>query len=100
MSLGRIAVAAGVWVEAIVGRTEIGGRNDDRSSGNAPPEVIGALHLVAGATDLAPVEQNRAQRGRGLAIAAFLQIAVPAGTAHSVAGIRRRVVGGAGRTPL
>ncbi|CAL9044048.1 unnamed protein product [Musa banksii] len=60
----RVAPAAVVVGEGVVGRTEVGGGDDDGSR-EAPPGVIGAPHLVARAA-AEPIVEERGTEGRGV----------------------------------
>nr|ACL53845.1 unknown [Zea mays] len=77
----RVAPAAVVAGEAVVGRAEVGGRDGDGAR-QAPPPVVVAPQLVAGPARRAVVEQRRAQRRRARAVPRAVQVAVPAGAAH------------------
>jgi hypothetical protein len=76
----RVAPAAVVAGEAVVGRAEVGGRHGDGARQARPPGVV-AAQLVAGAARRAVVEQRRAQRRRVRAIPAAVHVAVPASAA-------------------
>lgn len=58
--VGRVAVAAGVGREAVVGGAEVGGRDDDGGAGEAILEIFDAPDLVAAAARLPSLEQRRA----------------------------------------
>ncbi|GER26740.1 zinc finger CCCH-type antiviral protein 1 [Striga asiatica] len=96
----RVAPPAGGRVEAVVGRAEVCGGDDDGSAGDAPPEVLHAADLEAGAADLAPPEQDGAQGRGGLAVAALLKVSVPARAADGVDGVGSSVEGRAGGLPV
>ena len=64
---GRVAPAAVVAGEAVVGRAEVGGRHGDGARQARTPGVV-APQLVARPARRAVVEQRRAQRRRVRAI--------------------------------
>lgn len=68
MGVRGVAPPAAVGVEAVVGGAEVGGGDDDGGSRDAPPQVLDAADFVAGAADLAPLEEDGAEGGGGLAI--------------------------------
>jgi hypothetical protein len=78
MVVGRVAVAAGVGREAVVGGAEIGGRDDDGGAGEAVLEILHALHLVAAAARRAALEQRGAQPHRRHPVPVLPQIPEPA----------------------
>jgi hypothetical protein len=76
----RVAPAAVVAGEAVVGRAEVGGRHGDGARQARPPGVV-AAQLVAGPARRAVVEQRRTQRRRVRAVPAAVHVAVPASAA-------------------
>lgn len=100
MAVGRVAVAAAVRGEAVVGRAEVGGGDDDRGAGDAPPQILHAADLEAGPAGLAALEQRLAQTCRRQPVPALHQIAVPARAPDRVLRLLGRVVRGPGRSPL
>ena len=77
---GRVAPAAVVAGEAVVGRAEVGGRHGDGARQARTPGVV-APQLVARPARRAVVEQRRAQRRRVRAIPLAVQVAVTASPA-------------------
>ena len=76
--VGRVAVAAGVGGEAVVGGAEVGGRDDDGGAGETILEILDALDLVAAAARRAALEQRRAQPHRRHPVPVLAQIPEPA----------------------
>jgi hypothetical protein len=76
--IGRVAVAAGVGGEAVVGGAEVGGRDDDGGAGETILEILDALDLVAAAARRAALEQRRAQPHRRHPVPVLAQIPEPA----------------------
>lgn len=76
---GRVAPAAVVAGESVVRRAEIGGRDDDGAR-KAPPRVVVAPKLVAGAATEPIVEQLRAQRRRVGSVAPKVEVPIPTRT--------------------
>jgi len=72
--VGRVAVAAGVGGEAVVGGAEVGGRDDDGGAGETILEILDALDLVAAAARRAALEQRRAQPHRRHPVPVLAQI--------------------------
>lgn len=63
MGARRVAPAAIVVGQSIVGRAKIGGGDEDgRATGVAPLRIISALELETGTAAKPIVEQSRAQR--------------------------------------
>jgi hypothetical protein len=93
-----VAPAPIVVGQRVVGRAEVGGRDDDGAR-EAPLGVALALHLVAGSAAQAVVEQRGAQSSRVGAVSLAVKIAIPAGPAHGARGIAAPVEGGVGRSP-
>jgi hypothetical protein len=79
----RVAPAAVVGGERVVGRAEVGGRHHDgaRQARVAPAPRRVAAHLEAGAAAEPVVEERRAQRRRVGAVPLAVEVAVPARTA-------------------
>jgi hypothetical protein len=77
----RVAPAAVVAGQRVVGWAEVGGRDGDRNAGLAERRVrplAVAGDLVALAARRAVVEEGSAQRRRPRAVALRVQVAVPA----------------------
>jgi len=72
----RVAPAAVVAGEAVVGRAEVGGRHGDGARQARLPVVV-AAQLVAGPARRAVVEQRRAQRRRVRAVPRAVHVPVP-----------------------
>jgi hypothetical protein len=77
----RVAPAAVVAGEAVVGRAEVGGRDGDGARQARLPGVV-APQLVAGPAGRAVVEQRRAERRRVRAVPAAVHVAVAARPSH------------------
>jgi hypothetical protein len=77
---GRVAPAAVVGGERVVGRAEVGGGDDDgaRKARVAAAASAVAPHLEAGAAAEAVVEERRAQRRGVGAVPLAVQVPVPA----------------------
>lgn len=97
MLVGRITAASTVRGETVIWRAEVSGSDNDRSSGDAPADVIHAADLEAGTADLPASEKSLAQTHSGHAISRLDKVTVAARTAHHVTGIRRGIVGGPSR---
>jgi hypothetical protein len=81
---GRVAPAAVVGGQRVVGRAEVGGRHQDGGAPRAappPPGLVLALDLEARAAAQPLVEQRRAQRRVVHAVPLAVQVAVAAGAA-------------------
>lgn len=75
----RVAPAAVVRGQGVVGRAEVGGRNDDGGTPlDAPLPVVDALDLEAGPADDAAVEYRRAHCRRLHPVALAVEVPVPA----------------------
>lgn len=78
---GRVAPSAVVAGLVVIGRAEVGGRDEERRLAKlAPLRVIGALYLVARPTRLPIVEQCCAQRRRLKAVALLHHVLITAGS--------------------
>ncbi|RWW59243.1 hypothetical protein BHE74_00033834 [Ensete ventricosum] len=74
---GRVAPSAVVVGEGVVGGAEVGGGDDDGGR-EAPPGIVGAPHLVAGAA-AEPVAEERGAEGGGVgSVALAVEVAVAA----------------------
>lgn len=100
MVVRGIAVAAPVGGEPVVRRAEVGGGDDQRGPGDAPPKVVDAPELEARSADLAALEEGLAEPRGGHAVPGLREVAVPARATDGVPGIGRGVVGGPGGSPL
>ena len=89
-----------VGVKTVIRSAEVRGGEDDRSPGDAPPQIIDASELETSAADLTTLEQSLAQSDRGHAVSGFDEISVSARTAYFVARIGRGVVGGSRGAPF
>lgn len=58
MLVGRVTAATSLGGETVVRRTEVGGGDDNGSSGDTPTEILDAPELEAGTTDLATLEER------------------------------------------
>ena len=72
---GRVASPSVVVSEGVVWRAEVGG-SDHNGPREAPPGVVGALHLVACAAAEAIVEEGRAKRGGVRAVTLAVEVAI------------------------
>jgi hypothetical protein len=98
--VGRVTAAPTVGGKSVIGRAEVGGRDDDGSARDAPAQVVHAPQLKARAADLPALEERLAQPHCGHAVPGLLKVPEAARPAHRVPGVRRRVEGGACGLPL
>lgn len=100
MLVGRVTVTPTVGSKSVIGRAEVGGRDDNGRARDAPAQVVHAPQLKARAADLPALEERLAQPHRGHAVPGLLKVPEAASPAYRVPGVRRGVVGGACGLPL
>jgi len=82
---GRVAPSTVVAGQVVVGRAEVGGRDEEgRLAKLAPLRVVDALHLVARPTRLPVVEHCRAHRRRLIAVALLHHVLITAGSSYKL----------------